>query len=214
MIDIVPGILEKNFAEIERKLRLVAPYISWVHLDVADNTLVPNTLFSDFGMLAKLLNEASMKSMSLEAHIMCADPVKYIKPLADAGVKRLTAHVEANDPRIFLDEAKYESVEVGLAIDGPTEIEQIEAYLDEIDFVHVLAIEAGFSGQQFMPETAEKIRLIRENFPDLPISVDGGMNDRTARIVREAGATRVVVTSYFWDNVDNIPHVLKTLGGK
>ena len=213
MIDVIPGILEKDFAAIEKKLRLYAPYVSWVHLDVADHTYVPNTLFLDFEKLGVLLGQSFAKGLSIEAHIMVVNPAKYIKPLVDAGVKRLIAHVESNDPRIFLDEAKFESVEIGLAIDGPTEIEQIEPYLDEIDFVHILTIEAGFSGQPFTPEAVEKIRLIRQNYPNLPISVDGGMDDRTARIVREAGATRIIVTSYFYEHSDDIPGLFKNLRG-
>jgi len=211
MAEIIPGILEHEYAAVEQKLRLVTPFVAWVHLDVADNTYVPISLFADFDKLAMLLKSEFAQRLSVEAHIMVDNPVKYIKPLADAGVKRLTAHVEASDPRLFLDEAKYESVEAGLAIDGPTELEQIEPFLGEIDYVHVMTIEAGFSGQPFMPETVEKIRLIRENFPDLPISVDGGINDRTAKIVGDAGATRIIVTSYFWEHAADIPGLLKIL---
>lgn len=213
MIDIIPGILEKDWQEIDRKLKIVAPHVKWVHLDIADNTYVQNTLAMDFERLGFMLKQSYAKHLSVEAHIMVADPAKYIKELVDIGIKRLTAHVEANDPRVFLDEAKYESVEAGLALDGPTEFEQIEPYLDEIDYVHVLTIEAGFSGQPFMPEAVEKIRLIRENYADLPISVDGGMNDRTVKVVRDAGASRAIVTSYFWDHSDDILGTLKNLRG-
>ena len=213
MIEIIPGILEKEYLEIESKLKIVAQHVEWVHLDVADNTLVPNTLGIEIEKLEQTMQQDFAKHLSLETHVMVADPSKYIKPLVDAGVKRITAHIESNDPRQFLDEAKFESIEAGLAIDGPTEIELIEPYLDEIDYVHVLTIEAGFSGQPFMPEVVEKIRLIRENYPNLPISVDGGMNDRTVKIVSEAGASRAIVTSYFWDNSQDIPGILKLLRG-
>lgn len=206
MVDVIPGILEKDFAEIERRVKLVAPYVSWVQIDVADNTLVPNeTLvkFDQFDQLAKLVQ--------LEAHLMVAEPEKYIRPLADSGFKRLIAHVEAHDPRRFLDEAKYESVEVGMAIDGPTELEVIEPFLDSIDVVLVMTIEAGFSGQQLMPETLEKIKTIRRNFPDLPIAVDGGINEATARLVRDAGATRLVSTSYLFRDPEHIAEAIEKL---
>lgn len=214
MVDIIPGILEKDFAEIERRITLVAPYVSWVQIDVADNTLVPNETCLEFG---KPLDSARggfvqlAKLVQLEAHLMVAEPEKYIRPLADAGFKRLIAHVEAHDPRRFLDEAKYESVEVGLAIDGPTDVEAIEPFLEEIDVVLVMMIEAGFSGQQLMPETIEKIKTIRRNFPDLPIAVDGGINDKTARLVRDAGATRLVSTSYLFKDPANIAEAIDRL---
>ena len=206
MIDVIPGILEKDFGEIERRVRLVSPYVSWVQIDVADNTLVPNETFLDvarFGELAKLVQ--------LEAHLMVAQPEKYIRQLADAGFKRIIAHVEAHDPRLFLEQATYEHVEVGMAIDGPTEFETIEPFLEEIDVVLVMTIEAGFSGQELMPETLDKIKRIRENFPDLPIEVDGGINDKTAKLVKDAGATRLVSTSYLFKDPANIAEAIARL---
>ena len=209
MVDIIPGILEKDFSEIERRVKLVAPYVSWVQIDVADNTLVPNETFLGFDQFVQLVQLD--KAPSLEAHLMVAEPEKYIRPLADSGFKRLIAHVEAHDPRRFLDVAKYESVEVGLAIDGPTDLEQIEPFLEEIDVVLVMTIEAGFSGQALMPETLEKIKQIRENFPNLPIEVDGGINDKTARLVRDAGATRLVSTSYVFNDPAGIAEAIARL---
>ena len=194
MIDIIPGILEKDFAEIERRIGWVSPHVSWVQIDVADNTLVPNETLLKFDQFASFLK--AYPNISLEAHLMVAEPEKYIRPLADAGFKRLIAHVESHDPRRFLDEVTYESCEAGIAIDGPTELEVVEPFLESVDVVLVMMIEAGFSGQALMPETIEKIKTIHENFPDLAIEVDGGINDKTAKLVKEAGATRLVSTSY------------------
>jgi ribulose-phosphate 3-epimerase len=194
MIDIIPGILEKEWAPIEERIRLVAPHTEWVQIDVADKTLVPNATFLDFSKFS------SITKPYLEAHLMVAKPETYIKSLADAGFKRLIVHVESHDPRMFLDQAKYEHVEVGIAIDGPTELEIAEPFLEEVDFVLVMTIEAGFSGQPFLTENLEKIKKIHENFPDLPIEVDGGINDKTAKLVKEAGATRLVSTSYLYQN--------------
>ncbi len=207
MIDVIPGIgPQKEFEEIARRIGLVIPYAQWAQIDFADNTLVPNTTFleiSRFGDIAK--------TIALEAHLMVAEPEKYIKPLADAGFRRLIAHIESHDPRLFLDAVRYESVEVGLAIDGATELEQIEPFLEEIDFVLVMTIEAGFSGQPFLPETVEKIKAIHRNFPDLPIEVDGGINDKTAAIVKDAGATRLVSTSFLFKDPDHIARSIEQL---
>jgi ribulose-phosphate 3-epimerase len=209
MIDVIPGILEKDWSEIERRIGLVAPFVEWVQIDIADNTLVPNTTFLDFAKFSAI--EKQFPKLSLEAHLMVANPEKYIKPLADAGFKRLITHVECHDPRIFLDLAKYEHVEVGVAIDGPTELEQAEPFLEEVDCVLVMTIEAGFSGQAFMTETLEKIKTIHQNIPDLPIEVDGGINDQTAKLAVEAGATRLVSTSYLFKNPDTIAEAIERL---
>lgn len=202
-IDVIPGILEKEWSRIEEKLRLVTPLVEWVQIDVADNTYVPNETLLKFDKLDPAL--------SFEAHLMVSQPEKYIKPLVDAGFKRLIAHVECQDPRLFLEQAKYENVEVGIAIDAATSIETIEPFLEEIDMVLVMTIEAGFSGQEFMTETVEKIKAIHEHFPDLPIEVDGGINDKTAKLVKDAGATRLVSTSFLFKDPGNIAHAIEVL---
>lgn len=206
MIEIIPGILEKEWAVIEERIKLVSSLVSWVQIDIADNTLVPNNTFVQFDQFAPFA-----QSLSLEAHLMVANPEKYIRPLSDAGFKRLIAHVECVDPRVFLDQARFEHVEVGIAIDGPTEIEQLEPFLEEVDCVLVMGIEAGFSGQEFQPENLEKIKAIHQNFPDLPIEVDGGINDVTARLVKDAGATRLVSTSYLFKDPQRISEAIERL---
>ncbi len=206
MVDVIPAILEKEWGEIERKIKLVAPLVSWIQVDFADNTLVPNATLMDFSKFTKL-----GKSISLEAHLMVANPHNFIRPAGKAGFKRIIAHVESVDPRLFLDEARYESVEVGIAIDGPTELEQVEPFLEEVDFVLVMTIEAGFGGQPFLPEAVEKIKAIHAHHPDLPIEVDGGISDETARLVKDAGATRLVSGSYLFKDPEHIAQAIERL---
>lgn len=211
MIDIIPGILEKEWSRIEERLSLVAPHIDWVQIDIADNTLVPNETLLDFSNFSEEKLSPVLRHLSFEAHLMVTNPEKYIQPLVDAGFKRIIAHVECIDPRIFLEKAKYEHVEVGIAVDGPTELEVIEPFLDQIDTVLVMTIEAGFSGQEFMQDTVEKIRRIHENFPDLPIEVDGGITDKSSKVARDAGATRLVSTSYLFKHPEGISSAIEQL---
>jgi ribulose-phosphate 3-epimerase len=222
MIEVIPGILEKEWEMIEERLRLVTGLVDWVQLDFADNTLVPNTTFLDFSRFTRhasarlpktgTVGQASVAGgPQLEAHFMVANPEKYIKAAVDAGFKRVIAQVEAHDPRLFLDAAKHEEVEVGIAIDGPTEFEAVEPFLEEVDFVLVMMVEAGFSGGTFLPECLEKIKSIHSYLPDLPIEADGGISDKTARLVTEAGATRLVSTSFLFRDPANIAGAIDRL---
>lgn len=212
MYDILPGINETTEDTLLHKVALTVPHTKWIHVDIADGTLAQTHTVTDQSIFARI---AKMNpDISFEAHLMVSQPEKYIKPLADAGFHRLIAHVESNDPRHFLDQAAYESLEVGLAIDGPTEFEQIEPFLDAIDYVLVMTVEIGPSGQAFLPETVEKVRLIREHLPDLPIEVDGGIDDKTVKIATDAGATRVVATSYIYRDVKRIAQALAHLKGE
>ncbi len=206
MVEVIPGILEANPHEIERKIKLVAPYVSWVQIDVADGTLVENETFLNFASFPEVPD-----GVLLEAHLMVEHPEQYIPKLANAGFSRLIAHVECADPRVFLQEAEYEEVEVGLALDGTSEVDLIEPFLESIDVALIMAVEAGFSGQPFLPETMDKVRIIQERFPDLPIAVDGGINDKTARIAIEAGADRLVSTTYLFKNPARIEAAIRRL---
>lgn len=207
MVEIIPDVgTLTNWSDIENRLNLVVGLAEWVHVDFADNTIVPNTTFLDFAKYAPFA-----KKISLEAHLMVASPEKYIKSLVDAGFKRLIAHVEAHDPRLFFDQVKYEHVETGIAIDAPTDFEAVEPFLEEADCVLVMMYEAGFSGQKFQPEQMEKIKSIHSYLPDLPIEVDGGIDDKTARLVKEAGATRLVSTTYLFQDPANIAATIERL---
>jgi ribulose-phosphate 3-epimerase len=209
MIDIIPGIFEAEWSTIEAKVKLVAGQVPWVQVDFADGTLVPTVSFLEIAKFSGLTRD--YPKLSLEAHLMVDMPEKYIKPLSDAGFKRVIAHVECQDPRVFLEEAHYESVEVGMAIDAGTNLEQTEPFLEEIDFVLIMSVEAGASGQKLMPETLEKIKILRRNYPDLPIEADGGINDMTAKLVIDAGATRLVSTSFIFKDPALVSSAIRTL---
>lgn len=209
MIDVLPGIYAKDWQTFARDVGFVASYAPWIHVDVLDGTMVEEVTVTDFSQLPQL--KSVHPAISFEAHLIVANPEKYIKPLVDAGFSRLIAHIEANDPRRFLDLAKYEEIEVGLAMDGSTEIDEIEPFLEEVDFVAVLSAEAGSPGQKFLPEALEKIKLIRQNYPDLPIEVIGGITDVNARSVKEAGATRVVATSFIFKSPEHAEAAIEQL---
>ncbi|MCJ7740677.1 hypothetical protein MUP32_05195 [Candidatus Microgenomates bacterium] len=219
MAEVIPAILEKDFPEIEKKIRLVEGLVSWVQIDLADGTLVPNTTFLDpqpFMPLIKHMCHPELVSgskgmpdqvrhdlsVNFELHLMVKDPLKYIEPFAKSGFKRFFAHVEGEKVEEYIEECNRLDVEIGLAIDGPTSWEAIHKYLDDIDAVLVMAIEAGFSGRPFREDTVEKIRKIREIDLEIPIAVDGAMTPENAAKVVAAGATRINSNSYIFNSPD------------
>ncbi len=222
MSEVIPAILEKDFSEIEKKIRLVENLVSWVQIDLADGTLVPNTTFLDptlFAGIIKGLKDTSkvfrrdsfeveeiVKSkahkLSFELHLMVKDPLKYIEPFAKSGFKRFFAHVEGKKVEEYIEDCNRLDVEIGLAIDGPTNWQAVHKYLNDIDTVLVMAIDAGFSGRPFREDTVEKIRKIREIDLEIPIAVDGAMNPENAAKVVAAGATRINSNSYIFNSPD------------
>ncbi len=204
MVEIIPAILEKEFPEIEKKIHLVEGLVDWVQIDIADETLVPNRTFLDPESYRNLIGAAqkNFAEVGYELHMMVKDPLMYLERFANVGFKRFFAHVEGDYLDEYIAQCHKLGVEVGLAIDGPTPVEKIHDYLDNIDCVLVMAIEAGESGRPFRQDTIDKIKKIREADLEIPVAVDGAMNDINAAKVVAAGATRINSNSFIFGAED------------
>ncbi|MEK7160357.1 MAG: hypothetical protein AAB702_02650 [Patescibacteria group bacterium] len=205
MIDIIPGILEKDFAEIEKKLQIIKPFSKKVHIDFLDGKFCEEKSFLDFAQFSKYKDD-----FFLEAHLMVEDPNQYIKPLANAGFKRFLGHIEKmGNLEEFIAKGQIFG-EVGLALDIDTSVESISINFDDIDTVLLMSVKAGKSGQEFLPEVLEKIRLLRQ-ITQITIEIDGGINEETLIASRKAGAQRFVATSAIFQSQDPMESYEKLL---
>jgi ribulose-phosphate 3-epimerase len=196
MYEIIPGILEKEWAEIEKKINLVMPFAKSVHIDIIDGKFTPNISFLDPRPFAKYAND-----FTLELHMMVENPIQYLEPFAKAGFKRFLGHVESlcqpADQEEFVAKGQLLG-EVGLAIDGPTDLSAIRVPLEDLDSILVMAIKAGRSGQVFDPEHLKKIEAIKSKNKEIKIEIDGGVNSDTIVRAKESGATRFVANSFIF----------------
>ncbi len=202
---IIPGILEKDWDSIKTKIELAKTFTDTLHIDIIDGKFANNTTF---------LNPEPFKQYSdelfFELHMMVENPIEYIKPWAAAGFKRFLGHIEKMpDQEEFVKAAKQYG-EVGLAIDGDTNIDEIKVGLDDVDCVLIMTINAGFSGQEFDPTKLEKILSLKQMSENLVTEVDGGINDKTILEAKDAGASRFVSTSFLF-NSENPAHTFQTL---
>lgn len=208
-MEVIPGILEKDWFEIERKIELVKPFAKTVHIDILDGKFAPNTTFLDPTPFIKYTSE-----LFLELHMMVEEPIQYLKPFAQAGFKRFLGHVEKmSDQAEFVAQGQLLG-EVGLAIDGPTSLDSVQVPFDDLDCVLVMTIKAGFSGQSFMTEHLEKVRALRQaQGKQITIEVDGGVNDQTTKLAKQAGATCFVSTSFLFksENIQTQYNALKNV---
>lgn len=206
MLTVIPGILENEFADIKKKVAQVAPFVEWVQIDLADGKLVENTSFDDPGLFSGLPSLPRK-----ELHMMVENPSRIVEDWINAGFERIVAQIEGmRDPEEFIDLVQLSSVEVGLALDLGTPVQEIEKYLELLDVILLMGVDAGFSGQEFDSTVLDKIEEIREFNSDIPIAVDGGINLKTARMCANAGATRVISTSFIF-KADNIEKAIKEL---
>lgn len=193
MFEIIPGILEKDWKSIEKKIALVQSFSNTIHVDLLDGKFAPNTTLLDPTPFKKYASE-----LFLEVHMMVEEPIAYIKSFADAGFKRFLGHIEKmSDIPAFIAAGQLAG-EVGLALDGKTPVEAINVPLDDLDAILIMTINAGFSGLAFMPEHLEKVKTIRAKSA-IPIEVDGGVNDQTILQAYNAGVTRFVTTSFLFN---------------
>lgn len=211
---IIPGILEKDWLEIEKKIELVRPFAKTIHIDILDGKFAPNTTFLDPTPFQKYTSE-----LFFELHMMVEEPIQYLKPFAQAGFKRFLGHVEKMaDVAEFISQGQLLG-EVGLAIDGPTPLSSVAIPYEDLDCILIMTIKAGFSGQSFMPEHLEKVKALRQVYTkcnrsaqgkQIPIEVDGGINDQSIVQSKQAGADRFISTSFLF-NSENTEERYKTL---
>lgn len=178
-------------AEIERCGRAG---VDWIHFDVMDGVFVERISYGS--PVLKCVRDAT--DMFLDVHLMVEEPRRQIGFFADAGASLIDIHAESRcDVPAALREIKERGIRAAVAVKPATPVETVYEFLPLCDMVLVMTVEPGYGGQGFIPETAEKIAALRryaeENgFGELDIEVDGGINARTAGIVRAAGANVLV----------------------
>ncbi len=201
---LAPSILSADFTILGQQIKETeAAGAQYLHFDVMDGIFVPSI---SFGLpVLKSIRKASKQVY--DVHLMIEEPIRYIEQFAESGADIITFHVEAaSDSREVIDKIRSLGKKVGLAIKPKTPVEAVVPYLEHIDMLLVMTVEPGFGGQSFMPETVDKIRKIRERVSSLgieaDIEVDGGINDKTASIVLNAGANVLVSGSYLFKSDD------------
>ena len=180
---------------------------TWYNIDSGTNTTISeNTTFNTISDIEKIQTGAD-----IELHLMVSNPQNYL-PQNNEVIKKIIVQVESDGfSRELLEELVKRGFLVGLALNPETSFYDVEPFLDIIDVVQFMTIHPGFQGTAFIPETLVDIRKFHEEFPDMPIAIDGGMNPKTAKEVKEAGATFIVSGSYLLDNEDDLLEDLKKL---
>ena len=191
---VAPSILSADFGKMAEAVENVKAWgADLVHLDVMDGVYVPNITF---GMpMVKALRKYS--DMTLDAHLMIIKPEKYVGQFCDAGADLVTFHPEASDDvQGALDEIKSKGKKCGLVINADQPFSIVEGYLDQIDVLLIMTVQAGFGGQSFKEDCVEKARLGAKLRNDhgykYEIEIDGGVSPKNVQLLKDAGADIVV----------------------
>jgi ribulose-phosphate 3-epimerase len=181
------------------------------HFDVGDGHFVPPITIGPIVLhsIAPLVHQLGGV---LDCHLMIEEPQRHFEAVAEAGGDSVTVHYEAcPDLPAVARAAREQELEVGLAFKPETSPEDAAAAAEGFDLVLCMSIEPGYSGQPFMPEALPRIRRLRELLgPDVPIQVDGGIDQENVREVREAGATLFVAGTAIFGHED-LPRAYRRL---
>lgn len=198
MAEIIPAINASDFAEVQGKIKRIEPFSKWVHLDIANGTFAKNTLWNTPEDLFSLSTP-----LSLEVHMMIANPAKEIDRWIRAGAQRLIVHVETIDG---VEEIKQKcdagGVELMLSAAPETDAGAFDPYFWHISKFQILSVHPGLPGQEFIESGYEKIRALREKCPGCDIEVDGGVKVGIAKKCRQAGANLFVAASAIFGKED------------
>ena len=194
-IQISASILSSDFGNINSEIRSIEKYVDWIHVDVMDGHFVPNITLG-----APVV--AALKSVRpIECHLMIEHPEEYVSDFVTAGAKRIIIHQEVC-PHLHrnIQQIKDLGIQVGVALNPATSLMTIEDVLFDLDLVLFMTVNPGFGGQKFISSVIPKIQELRALCPNLDIEVDGGIHDKSASKVIEAGANVLVSGSYIFQS--------------
>jgi ribulose-phosphate 3-epimerase len=190
---VTPSLLNCDFARMAAELdALKRAGAVAVHLDVMDGHFVPNLTYG----APVIAGWRKVTDLPFDAHLMIADPARYLDDFVRAGCDVIIFHIEVvPDPVPLARRIRAAGCEAAVALNPPTPVSAVEPYIDELDAVLVMSVMPGFGGQAFDPSVLEKVRTLRARRPDLRISIDGGIKPDTAADAGAAGATQLVAGS-------------------
>ena len=205
-IKIAPSVLAADFANLQRDIEMMNDsQAEWFHIDIMDGVFVPNI---SFGMpVLEAINKHRNENKVLDVHLMIVDPDRYIKTFKELGADILTVHYEAcTHLHRTIQAIKAEGMQAGVALNPHTPVSVLEDIIQDLDLVLIMSVNPGFGGQSFIENTYDKVRrlkaMIEAKGAKTIIEIDGGVNDKNAKALVDAGAEALVAGNFVFKSTD------------
>ena len=195
---IAPSVLAADFSNLQRDIEMInKSEADWFHIDIMDGVFVPNI---SFGMPV-LRDIKKHAKKTLDVHLMIVNPNQYIETFASLGADILTVHYEAcSHMHRTVQAIKATGMKAGIALNPHTSVNQLKDIIKDIDLVCLMSVNPGFGGQSFIENTYNKVKelkeLIQSSESSCQIEIDGGVTNKNAKKLVEAGANILVAGSY------------------
>ena len=213
-IKISPSILSADFSKLGHEIQnLENAEADLIHIDVMDGHFVPNITIGP-EVISKL---RKYTSLPFDVHLMISPVHNFIKNFAEAGADIITIHPEATENLVnSIKKIKSYNKKAGVSLNPETSIDKVLPVLNLIDLVLIMSVNPGFGGQKFMPETLEKVKILRREIDTkklkAQIEMDGGINFENAKIAIKAGVDILVSgTTIFKENGGNLKKNIQLL---
>ena len=206
MIKIAPSILSADFSKLgEEVIKLNDAGADFIHIDVMDGQFVPQRTLP----YPELKELSGISTKKLDIHLMMNSPEEYIDNIKDLdNIENITIHLEIEkNIKEILSKIKSLGFKRGLSIKPNTDINKLVPYLDDIDLILVMTVEPGLGGQQFLESSTKRLKEIKEliGTRDILLEVDGGINNNTINLVKDANIA--VVGSYISKSTDPVSQI-------
>jgi ribulose-phosphate 3-epimerase len=212
---IAASILDSDLGALAEAVRRAdAAGVDRIHLDVMDGHFVPNLTFGWKTIKAVRL----VTTLPFDAHLMIAEPGRWVEQFLDAGCDSITFHVEVDEPQVrpALDRIRSAGRAAGLSVRPGTPLASLAPYRDLLEIVLVMTVEPGFGGQSFMVDVAEAklgpARDLLDPAGAFEVQVDGGAKAATAEVIGRGGTDVVVVGSALYRAADMAAEVERIRG--
>lgn len=204
MVKIAPSILSADFARLgEEILDAERGGADYIHVDVMDGRFVPNIT------IGPLIVEAirPVTQLPLDVHLMIEEPDRYIEAFAKAGADYISVHAEAcTHLHRTIQLIKSYGVKAGVVLNPATPVSVLKHVIEDADLILLMSVNPGFGGQSFIKSVLTKITEVKELAEsldtDIEIEIDGGVNEETARLCIDRGATVLVAGSAVFNKKD------------
>lgn len=203
---IAPSVLAADFANLQRDCEMLnESQADWFHIDIMDGVFVPNI---SFGMpVLEAIQRHAKKP--LDVHLMIVQPERYLETFKKLGAEIITVHYEAC-PHLHrtIQQIKDLGCKAGVALNPHTPVNVLEDIIQDIDMVLIMSVNPGFGGQKFIEHTYQKVRKTRQMCENRGlttlIEIDGGVNQKNAKLLIEAGANALVAGNFVFSSENPI----------